>query len=250
MTKRIHPGIFVIALLGVAALGWYLRDLPLWRQLHTLLTDEVALQAAVDRLGWLGPLALIAFNALQIIIAPVPGYVVQLAAGFLYGPFWGGIWAAVGLFIGGLSAMWLGRRLGRPLVERMVGTAQLQRWESVIHSENIYIWFILLLGPTGDAPFYLAGLARVRFLHIALITACIRMPSVFVAAAVGAGVVTLTWWQLTLILAGVGGVAAYLIRHQTRFAAQMDRWLQRLSSQSSSASGQLLDQTPPNRLAE
>ncbi len=250
MTKRIHPGIFVIALLGVAALGWYLRDLPLWRQLQTLLTDEVLLQAAVDRLGWLGPLALIAFNALQIVVAPIPGYVVQLAAGFLYGPFWGGLWATIGLFIGGLSAMWLGRQLGRPLVEWMVGTAQLQRWEGIIHSENIYIWFILLLGPTGDAPYYLAGLARVRFVHIALITACIRMPSAFVAAAVGAGVVTLTWWQLTLILAVIGAVAAYLIRHQAYFATQMDRWLQALSGSTKAAPSQLLDPRPPHHSAD
>ena len=249
MTKRIRPWVFVIVLLLVAALGWYLRELPLWAALRALLSDEAALQAAVDRLGWLGPLALIGFNALQIVVAPIPGYVVQLAAGFLYGPFWGGLWATIGLFVGSLSAMWLGRRLGRPLVERMVGTGQLQRWESVIHSENIYIWFILLLGPTGDAPYYLAGLARVRFIHIALITLCIRVPSVFVAAAVGAGVVTLTWWQLSLMLAVVGGVAAYAIRHQERFAAYMDRWLETLSNATKRRTGPL-PEPPPQPMTE
>ena len=31
-------------------------------------------------------------NAVQIVIAPIPGYVLQVAAGFLFGPFWGGVW--------------------------------------------------------------------------------------------------------------------------------------------------------------
>lgn len=250
MSKQIRPWLLILGTLGLVAVGWYLRELPLWQQLRRLLSDETALQAMIDHLGWLGPVVLIVFNALQIIVAPVPGYVVQVAAGYLYGPWWGGLWAILGLFIGGMSAMWLGRRLGRPLVERMIGVTRLQRWENVIHSENIYIWFILLLGPTGDAPYYLAGLARVRFAHIALITLCIRGPSVFVAAALGAGVMTLTWWQLTLILALVGGIAAYAIRHQEWITAQMDRWVQALSKPARPPAAPVLEQRPPQGLPE
>jgi len=250
LIKQIRPWLLILGGLGFVVAGWYVRELPIWQQGYRLLSDEAALRAMIDRLGWLGPLALITLNALQIIVAPVPGYLVQLAAGFLYGPWWGGLWASLGLFIGGMSAMWLGRRLGRPVVERMIGSARLQRWETIIHSENIYIWFILLLGPTGDAPYYLAGLARVRFTHIALITLCIRGPSVFVAAALGAGVVTLTWWQLTLILALVGGLAAYAIRHQEWVTTQMDRWLQAISKPARPSTEPLLEQRPPHGLHE
>ncbi|MEZ4676058.1 MAG: hypothetical protein R2932_17675 [Caldilineaceae bacterium] len=72
-----------------------------------IIRDRKQLQAFVDQLGWMGPLALIFFNALQIVVAPVPGYVVQLAAGFLYGPWWGGLWSTLGLAAGSMTAMWL-----------------------------------------------------------------------------------------------------------------------------------------------
>ena len=191
--------------------------------------DRARFQAFVDELGWFGPIVLILFNALQIIVAPVPGYVVQLAAGFLYGPWWGGLWSTLGLFIGSMTAMWLARTYGRPLVERVIGANRLHHWEDIIHSDSIFVWFILLLGPTGDAPFYLAGLSQVRFVHIALITLLIRVPSVFVAAAVGAGTVVLTWWQFTLILISVGLFAYILLQYKEFLVAWMDRLLKKLT---------------------
>lgn len=184
------------------------------QQLWHTVNDQQQLQAFVDRLGWLGPVALILLNALQIIVAPIPGYIIQAAAGFLYGPLWGGLWAAIGLFIGALTAMRLARSYGRPLVQKLVGAGQLAKWEQVTHSDSPLLWTVLLLGPTGDLPFHLAGLSRVSFLTIALITFCIRMPSVFVAAAVGAGTVTLSWWQFTLVVIVLGLLIVVFLRYQ------------------------------------
>ena len=215
--RRSHILLGLFGLLVVGLLVWQYGP-----GIQQLLSDRERFQAFVEELGWFGPIILILFNALQIIVAPIPGYIVQLAAGYLYGPWWGGLWGALGLYIGSMSAMWLARTFGRPLVERAIGMQRVQHWEHVIHSDNIYIWFALLLGPTGDAPYYLAGLSHVRFAYIALITTLLRVPSAFVAAAIGAGVVTLTWWQFTLIVATVGLLALILLRYKTLLAAQME----------------------------
>ncbi|MFN8494806.1 MAG: VTT domain-containing protein [Caldilineaceae bacterium] len=207
--------LFAILLVG-AGLFWRFGG-DLWR----LLRDEQALEAFVVRLGWLGPLALILGNALQIIIAPIPGYIVQLTAGFLYGPLWGGLWSAIGLMIGSMAAMWLGRTYGRPLVERLVGQGRLDRWERVTFSDHPVVWFILLAAPIGDLPYYLAGLAQVSFLRIALLIILVRVPSVFVAAAIGSGVIGLTWWQIALIF-GLGGSMLLLF---LRYQEQLLQWI-------------------------
>lgn len=204
--------------------------LLLWRfypRLLPFIQNQAALQHFVDRLGWLGPLALIFFNALQIVVAPIPGYVVQAAAGYLYGPWWGGLWSALGQMAGAMLAMRLARSYGRPLVEKLVGGERLKSWERVTHSTSFLLWCILLLGPTGDAPYHLAGLSRVSFRTIALITLCIRTPSVFVAAAVGAGVVTLNWWQFTLLVIVLGVGVLLFLRHQDRLVQWFDRQVQR-----------------------
>jgi len=217
-------GLLVIG--GLLLIWWLAPDREQWQAIWRSLNDQEQLQAFVDQLGWLGPVVVILLNALQIIVAPIPGYIVQLAAGFLYGTLWGGLWGAIGLFLGAMTAMKLARLYGRPLVQKLVGAGRLAKWEQVTHSENPLLWTILLLGPTGDLPYHLAGLSRVSFLLIATITLCIRVPSAFVAAAVGSGAITLVWWQFALLLACLGGVIFVFLRYQTQLTSWFDQQIQ------------------------
>lgn len=228
MRQPLHRWLIGLFVLTLLLLAWWLavdgQSLKLHlHQVWQSINDQQQLQAFVDQLGWFGPLALILLNALQIIVAPVPGYIIQAAAGFLYGPLWGGIWASLGLFAGSLTAMKLARLYGRPLVEKLVGVGQLAKWERVTHSDNPLLWTVLLLGPTGDLPYHLAGLSHVSFSLIALITFCIRMPSVFVAAAVGAGVVTLSWWQFTTLIVLLGAGVWVVLRNQAALTAWFEQ---------------------------
>jgi uncharacterized membrane protein YdjX (TVP38/TMEM64 family) len=196
-------------------------------QAWQLLQDQEALAAWVAKLGWWGPVALVALNAIQIVVAPIPGYVVQIAAGFLFGPLWGGVWSSLGLLAGATISFWLARFYGRPLVGRLVGDDRLARWEQVTHSTNTLVWFVLLLGPVGDLPYFLAGLARVSFWKIFIITLAVRVPSTFVVAAAGAGVMLLNWWQIALLMALLLGLLLLFFRYQDRMLQWSDRTIQR-----------------------
>lgn len=211
-------GTVVILVIGLIWIG---------PQAWELVQDKQALEAWVVSLGWLGPLALVALNALQIVVAPIPGYVLQVAAGFLFGPFWGGVWGNLGLLLGASIAYWLSRVYGRPLAGRLVGDERLDRWERVSHSNSTLIWFIIILAPTGDIPYFLAGLARVSFVKILVITLIIRVPSTFVVAAAGAGVMWLSWWQLALVFVGLLGLLVIFLRYQDQIVRWSDRHVQR-----------------------
>lgn len=204
-------------------------------QMWAIAQDETALEAFVIQLGAWGPLALVAINAAQIVVAPLPGYVMQIAAGYLYGPLWGGVYGAAGLVIGAMLAMGLARIFGRPLAEQLVGVGRLERWERVTFSTSTLVWFAILLAPTGDLPYFLAGLAKVSFTKILLLTLAIRVPSTMVVAAAGAGVWLLPGWQLALVLAVLGVATALLMRYQDRVLALVDRRVQgQLSREESS----------------
>ena len=219
--------------LWIMGVVFFLSGLFLWRSgpfLWRILTDEQALESFIAGLGWLGPVALIAFNAVQIVVAPIPGYVVQVASGFLFGPLWGGVWASIGLLLGATLSMWLSRRFGRPLAERLVGGSRLDRWESVTHSDSVWVWLVLILTPTGDLPYFLAGLARVRFSVILLLTLAIRVPTTFVAAAAGGGVMLLNWWQLAGGMVLLVGLLIAFMRYQDRLTVWLDGQVQQRAS--------------------
>ncbi len=187
------------------------------------LGNEQQIQSWLDRIGPWGPLGLIALNALQVIVAFVPGYAMSIASGFLYGFPVGAIYGAAGMALGGLIAMALARAFGRPLVVRMVGGQRLQRWEEVAHLDSLPIWFLLMLGPFGDVPYYIAGLTTIAFWKIIVIALALRTPSVMVTAAVGAGLVD---WRSPWVIGGailLMGSALVAMRYQDRIEAFIDR---------------------------
>ena len=210
-------------LLGIMMVGAALLAWRYGAQLWALASDEAALEAAVASLGMWGPAALIGINVAQILVAPIPGYVVQAAAGYLYGPLWGGIYGAIGLMIGAMLAMLLARLLGRPLVERMIGQERLDRWEKLTFSTSTAVWFLLLLTPTGDLPYFMAGLSHVSFTKIFLLTFLVRVPSSFVVAAAGAGALALSGWQLALVFGVLGLLLLVFLRYQDRLVHAIDR---------------------------
>lgn len=184
-------------------------------------SDRAQVQAWLAALGPLGPLAFILMNAAQVVFAPIPGYVVQGVAGYLFGAWWGSLFGIIGMLLGGWLAMMLARLYGRPLVQRVVGVERLLRWEGVIHSDSIWPWFLLLLGPVGDVPYFLAGLTRVAPWKILLIAFILRSPSVMVAAAVGAGLITVSLPMLVAL--GVTFVVLAVLLH--RYRETLQRWL-------------------------
>jgi len=205
----------------LALLGWRYAA-PLWE----ILSDPVLVEKTVAQMGWYGPAVLVLLNTLQIVFAPIPGYVVQVAAGYLYGPIWGGLYGSIGMLLGATIAFWLARIFGRPLVERLVGRSRLEKWEIGTHTTSIFIWFLLLLGPTGDVPYFLAGLSSVGFVKILIATALMRIPAVFLAAAAGA--MAIPWWQLVIIYSVIAGIAAIFLVNQKR----LQQWMARNSNAS------------------
>jgi uncharacterized membrane protein YdjX (TVP38/TMEM64 family) len=184
--------------------------------------DPDRVRAWLARLGPLGPLGLIALGAAQVVIAPIPGYIVQVVGGYLFGWARGAAYGIAGMLIGGAIAMTLARIYGRPLVCRIVGDARLARWEQVTHLDSLAVWFVLMLGPFGDWVYFLAGLTTLPVWKVLAIALLVRAPSMTVVAAVGAGAIS--WRSPWVIGGGALLLAAGMLgaRNQKR----IDRWVE------------------------
>ncbi len=230
MSVWIKRGLLIaLAALGVALAALYAQPV------FTFLSNEQQLQAWLDRLGPIGPLAVIGLNALQVVVAFIPGYAMMVAAGYLYGFPMGAVYGVIGMALGGLIAISLARHYGRPLVVRMIGASRLERWEDAAHINSLPVWFILMLGPFGDVPYYIAGLTSIAIWKIVAIALLLRTPTVFVAAAVGAGLVD---WRSPWVIGGAAVlmlIGAVALRYQTRIERWVDQvalpWATRLARQ-------------------
>lgn len=213
------------ALLATAALAVALVIFRYRQPLLALATDQETLQAWVERLGPWGPLGLVGISAFQVVFAFVPGPVIQVVGGYLFGWFAGALFGVIGMMLGGAIAMTLSRLFGRPLVRWMIGAERLARWERVARLNSLPIWFVLMLGPFGDVPYYIAGLTSLPVWKIVAVAAFVRGPSVIVAAAIGAGVIPRNSPIVVLLVILAGVIMLLAVRYQRQIEAWVDHHL-------------------------
>ena len=92
------------------------------------------MHAMLDRWGVFAPVVFIAIQALQVIIAPMPGDVTGLLGGFVFGQWLGFSYSTLGLTIGSLCAF-----LGRPPARGDVraGPVAPPLWERMVFIEEV-----------------------------------------------------------------------------------------------------------------
>jgi uncharacterized membrane protein YdjX (TVP38/TMEM64 family) len=167
-------------------------------------------------MGPLGPAAFFMLNVVQIVVAPVPGYPVQVLGGVLFGVVAGSLYTVAGMVAGGTLAAWLGRRLGRPWLEKRLGAATLAHWSAVAHIDSFWTWWLLLLIPIGDIPYFFAGLSKIPLPRLALVILTSRGPFTVLIVWFGDRVVglSLAWLALTMALVGLAVMLGFSQRHK------------------------------------
>ena len=107
----------IVFLLGMAAIIPYLSA----PHLYHLFSNRSALEAFLEQAGPWAPAGFVMLNVLQIIIAPLPGNIIGVAGGYVFGFVMGFFLNLISMVIGSLLVFQLSKRFGKPLVEKFVG---------------------------------------------------------------------------------------------------------------------------------
>lgn len=177
--------------------------LALWSPLAKLGDDPALVRSWIEQAGLLAPAAFFLLNVAQIVAAPIPGYPVQVLGGVLFGLVPGSIITVGGMVAGGTLAAWLGRKLGRPWLEHRMGREVLAEWGQMAHIDSFWTWWIILLIPLGDIPYFFAGLSRIRLITFALAILTSRGPFTVLIVWLGDGVINLPLTWIALAMAAV-----------------------------------------------
>ena len=140
--------------------------------------------------GPLGVLILLGMQLLQIIVAFIPGEVVQIAAGMMYGPLWGSVVILVGCVLSSMVVYELVHKLGAPFVRSMVGEKQLLKFRQFELSGKFGVTvFILFLIPgfPKDVLTYIVPLSDMNLRTFFLLSTIGRTPGVIISTYAAAG---------------------------------------------------------------
>lgn len=197
-------GILVLLIAALVILIWWLNE-----PISDVLDAAENVRGWIIGFGQLAPLAYVTFFAAQILIAPLPGSFLSVLGGYLFGFSAGLLLSLLGLSIGVTLAILIGRKLGRPILERFFGHAELIRWERKLRLRSPLLWFVVFLFPLPDLVIYIAGVGTtpIRLLIPAVLLG--RSIGILIGSSLGTatahlpGWFVLGQWTLFMVLAGL-----------------------------------------------
>ena len=214
-----------IATLIVGYCAWLVvSDAPSYRFFVRLYVDKHFLKQTLREWGLLAPVIFIVLQALQVIIAPIPGEVTGILGGFLFGEWVGLIYSTIGLTLGSVAAFGVGRWLGAHYVRTLVSQETWDKMGFIVDAEGAILCFIIYLIPglPKDMVCYLFGISPMPLWVFALVSTLGRIPGTWVLSAQGAHTAAGNYLQVILLTTIVVGVALPLYYYRN----QIIRWFQ------------------------
>jgi uncharacterized membrane protein YdjX (TVP38/TMEM64 family) len=184
-----------------------------WQPIYLFVTDREQVLAWVQRLGVWGPVAIVLLQLAQTVLAPIPGQVIGAVSGYLYGPWLGTLYSMIGVAVGSFINFWLARRLGRPLVVRLIGGQSIARLDVLVDRGGALFFFLLWLIPftPDDLVSLAAGLTLMSGHQFLILMLLGRLPGVLVAVWVGANVARIapTWWAVLFVGIAIAAIVLW-----------------------------------------
>ena len=99
----------------------------------------------------------------EVIVAPIPGALLYLPGGLIFGWLIGGTMSLAGNVLGSGIACQITRTIGRQRIERYLERPTLQKCLAVIEARGIWVVLLLRINPftSSDLVSYAAGLTRI-----------------------------------------------------------------------------------------
>lgn len=204
----------LVALIAFAAVSFLIGGPPL----IGFLSDQSRVQAWIAGFGPWGPLALIGMIVVQTVLSVSPVSLLAAASAYVFG-FWGGVfYTFIGMGIGSSINMLLGRRFGRPLVDRLIDPGSLVTFDRFTQQRGPLFFVIIFVMPwvPDDLACYAIGLSRLP-LRVMMPAAWFgRMPSVIVQAWLVANADVLPTEVIVGVVAGGVVLALFFYRYHRR----------------------------------
>jgi uncharacterized membrane protein YdjX (TVP38/TMEM64 family) len=166
------------------------------------------------RLLALGPYSSAVFiliQVVQVVISPIPGDVIGMVAGYVYGKAFGFVLSVIGVAFGSWVAFELARILGRPFTQRFVKREILEKFDFVTTEMGVAVCFLLFLIPyfPKDSLCYVLGLSRMGLGTFLIMSTIGRMPGIYMQVVVGASIQKQEYAQ-TIVIAVLCAAALFL----------------------------------------
>ncbi|MEG2935600.1 MAG: VTT domain-containing protein [Clostridium sp.] len=177
-----------IAVIAIVVIGFTYYE---FSKEFTLFRDPVKIRDLILSFGHYSILAFIALQILQVVIFFIPGEVVQIAGGYIFGPIIGGLASSAGIIIGSIIGYFIAKILGKKYINGLIERNNLTKLKKILDagSNNIAVFIIYFIpGIPKDILVYVAGISNVKLIDFIIYSSLGRLPWIIASAVFGHGI--------------------------------------------------------------
>lgn len=212
--RRIFAGVSILVVVGLTAwLTWFL-----WKGIGIFEFKDISeFKSRIEPFGAWGWIVALGIQVLQVVVALIPGEVVEVGCGMAFGT-WGGLAICLlGCAIGSSLVFLLVRKFGVKLVEVFVSREKINSLK-FLNSErklkSVIFLVFFIIGTPKDLLTYFAGLTKIKFHEFLIISTIARIPSVISSLIAGdtlseGNFITSIIVFVASAILGLGGVVIY-----------------------------------------
>ncbi|MBI4216631.1 MAG: TVP38/TMEM64 family protein [Chloroflexi bacterium] len=137
--------------------------------------------------GLWAPLISAALMVFQSVVAPLPSFVITVTNGLLFGAFWGTILSWSSSMVGAALTFYIGRALGRPVLERALGARALGLVDRFFRRYGRFAVLLARLIPimSFDLVSYAAGPTAIGSWEFFIATGLGQLPATVIYSILG-----------------------------------------------------------------
>lgn len=174
------------------------------------LRSSEELHRFLESFGWKGRFILFGLQCVQVVVAIIPGEIIELGAGYAYGAVEGTLICLAGVALSSAVIFSLTKKIGTPLVEAFISREKIQQLRFINSEKKLkrtIFWLFFIPGTPKDVLTYFVGLTDIRLSQFLTITLIARIPSVLSSTICGQFLGAQDYRTAAIVYAITGGVS-------------------------------------------
>jgi uncharacterized membrane protein YdjX (TVP38/TMEM64 family) len=208
--KEIIISLMIVGIMAIICLIFY-------KPMMAIFKNPQALRLQLQSFGILGYVVLAMIMAFQVIFVFLPGEIIEIMAGFIYGPIGGLIVCMLGSAIGSILIYLFVKKLGTPFIDRLIGLEKIKQIHFLNDPQkrNILLFIVFFIpGTPKDILTYFIPLTDMKLSAFLFITTIARIPSIITSTIGGhaIGVENYVFSIIVFVITGIislGGILFY-----------------------------------------
>lgn len=202
--KKFNLFIIFVFLVGILIFAVWQLELP----------TRVELDRFILKYGNFGPLAIIGILILQTILAPIPGTIVPIAVGALYGVWLGTFYTWIGSVLGTSIAFGIARILGRPIIQKIISSKKIEYYDNFLKRNNFLIWVVYIIPVVFplDIISFVIGLSAIKFRQFIIVVTLGFIPHLLILTYFGERLLSASKLERLIYLLGVILILVFILK--------------------------------------